>query len=313
MKPKNCFKCSNKLIFLESSDSYTCKHCRAIEPNKKSKIYSKKNSKIEICLEIIPIKIEIKNWQVKTQLNEDIIEKANLNLIIDSLKDIINLATRIEKSETIDYTVVFSNETRSNLSCTIQELPLQLIIWSWRIKEKKTEKDYVTFGINFASLERNTFVSNTIIDKSLKLYAKSIGASDKAIEINQLKQIKLIKFLKSEIFRYFFEEKNDMVLPEETSEGIKIPSKANERLNIFIGLGILIFIFGGCVSSIIFSEPAYNSRSGINFNNPQYVDSVIERSKVGGTIDSVEEIVNTCKVMARDRGMSKSQAKNYCS
>jgi hypothetical protein len=60
------------------------------------------------------------------------------------------------------------------------------------------------------------------------------------------------------------------------------------------------------------SEAEYNSSSKIDPNDPEYIDSVIDRSGVGQTIDSVQEMVDTCMVMLQDQGMTYSQAYDRC-
>lgn len=263
--------------------------------------------------QLIPVEIEITNSKFKKNVGWSVVGESDIDLIDNSLGDIINLAVQFSAKKNFYYTVKFSDGTQKVVECNVEKLPLELIIWSWRIKERKTEKDYVTFGIDFSQLERNMIVYNSQVNKKLGLHIKSINRLSESEQVAQLKRIGLMKFLKSEIFRYFFEQKKDMVLPDEIFEGLKIPSKANERLNAFLGLGVLIFIFGGCVAGMNSLEPASNSRSRIDPNDPEYIESVIDRSGVGRTIDSAQEVVDACKVMMRDKGMSKSQANRRCS
>jgi hypothetical protein len=47
-------------------------------------------------------------------------------------------------------------------------------------------------------------------------------------------------------------------------------------------------------------------------DDPEYIESVIDRSGVGQTIDSVEEMVDSCMVILQDQGMTYSQAYERC-
>lgn len=118
----------------------------------------------------------------------------------------------------------------------------------------------------------------------------------------------------------FEQEKNEET--EQLKDSEVISSKASETLYSVLGLTVLVFIFGGCVASMISPEPAsnsnsspeaeYNSSSKIDPDDPEYIKSVIDRSGVGQTIDSVQEVVDACMVMQQDNGMSSSQAYDYC-
>ena len=54
------------------------------------------------------------------------------------------------------------------------------------------------------------------------------------------------------------------------------------------------------------------SKPSLDPENPEYIESVIDRSGVGETIDSVDELIKGCMVIAQDQGMSYSQAYDRC-
>ena len=333
MKLENCPKCSKELIFLQSSSRHICRTCGAINQQKNEETEQFKDSEVtsspEIVVksEVIPVEIEVVDSQFNKSMGWSAAGLAAGALIAGPVGAIIGLATQ-GNGQKFHYIIKFSDGTQQVVVCDEKKLQLDLIIWSWRINEKKTEKDYVTFGVDFSKLERDMIIPKSVIDKKLGLGEKQAGGFGEAWQMIELEQ-KLIKFLKSEIQRYFNEQKNDVVILEETAKGLKIPFKASDTLykasdtsyGIF-GLVVLIFIFGSCVASMTSPEPSYNSNSSseaeynssskFDPDDPEYIKSVIDRSGVGQTIDSVQEMVNACVVMLQDQGMTYSQAYDRC-
>ena len=296
MKIQKCTICSQDQSFIEFDNSYVCStNCEEINLQKNIETKQSKNTKVNISLKVIPVEIKITNSKFIKSVGWSVAGETN---IIDTLASIINFS-RLAEKKNFYYTVKFSNGVKEVLSCDVEKLPLELFVWSWRIKEEKIKKDYITFGLDFSKLKRNMIISNSQIDKKLALYIKSVNITCDDELIIELRKIGLMKLLKTEIYRYFCEEKKDMVLPSEVSKGLKIPSKTNEILNVLFGIGVLVFIFGSCVANTMSPEPTYNQ-------------SVINRTGVGSTIDSAQELIDVCKVVMRDKGMSRSKANRRC-
>lgn len=325
MKLENCPKCDEELILLQSSGRHICRTCGAINQQKNEETEQLKDSEVTfspetiVKLEVIPVEIEVVGSQFNKSMGWSAAGVVAGALIAGPVGAIIGLATQGNEQK-FHYIIKFSDGTQQVVVCNREKLQLDLIIWSWRINEKKTEKDYVTFGIDFSRLERDMIIPKSIIDRKLGLGEKQAGESGEVCQMVQLER-KLIKFLKSEIQRYFNEQKNDVVTLDETAKGLKIPSKASDTFYGIFGLVVLIFIFRGCVASMTSPEPTYNSDSPeptynsgsrIDPNDPEYIKSVINRSGVGRTIDSAQEMVDACIVMAQDQGATYYQAYGHC-
>lgn len=306
---ESCPKCNEELMTLESSGRQVCRSCgwtERLEDNTTTSC-----SEVAVESKVIPVEIEVVGSQFKKSVRWSTAGVAVGSLIAGPVGAIIGLATQ-GNGQKFHYIVYFSDGTQQVVVCDGNKLQLDLLVWSWRINNKKAEKDYVTFGMDFSKLQRDMLLSASEIKKILGLTNKQTSSFGEAWQMVKLEQ-QLTKFLKLEIQRYFKEQRNDVVMLEETmGGGLKIPSQMSEVVYGIIGLVVLIGMFGGCVANMTSPKPVSESRPGVDYQSPEYTRSVIERSGVGETIDSVEEIVNACMVMAQDKGMTRSQAYNYC-
>lgn len=319
MALENCPQCGKELTILQSSGRQICRSCgwidkpRNIAAASPSVIAESFPPHVAGSAKVIPVEIEVVGSQFKKSVGWTAAGVAAGALIAGPIGAMIGLATQ-GNGQKFHYIIKFSDETQKVVMCDANKLQLDLILWSWRINNKKTEKDYVTFGMGFSKLQRGMLIQASEIKRLLGLADKHTSSFGEAWQMAELEQ-QLTKFLKSEIQRYFQEQRNDFVwLEETTGGGFKIPSKTSksEVVNGIIGLVVLIGIFGGCVANITSTSPVSESRPEVNSGSPEYTRSVIERSGVGETIDSVQEVVDACMVMTQDKGMTYSQAYDYC-
>lgn len=197
---------------------------------------------------VVPIEIEVVGSQFKKSVGWTTAGAATGALVAGPVGAVIGLATQGNNQE-FHYIIKFSDGTQKAFTVAGKSLQLDLTIWSWRINNKKTESDYVTFGMDFSTLRRDMVITASEIKKWIGTPngpAKNLGEAWQMVKLEQ----KLMKFLKSEIQRYFKEQRNDVVLLEETpSGGFKIPSKSSDAVSVVLGLVVLVAMFGGCVAT----------------------------------------------------------------
>ncbi|WP_019504333.1 hypothetical protein [Pleurocapsa sp. PCC 7319] len=77
---------------------------------------------------------------------------------------------------------------------------------------------------------------------------------------------------------------------------------------LIVGIGIIFF---SCQQNeVVTQQTGYNSSD--YYKSSEYINSVKERSSVGETIDSVQELVDLCMMVSQDKGMTYSQAYRTC-
>lgn len=294
MKLQQCPECSNELTTLQSSGRQLCRSCGWT--NKPKQVSVDSTSTIDTGATIIPIGIEIIDLE------------------------------RQSPSQKFHYCVKLSDGTQQDIQSDIDKFLLDFIVWSWRINNHKSEKEYVTFGIDFSELYKGIVLPEHKIKNFLILAEQQANGFDESWRSPKLNlQLHLKLYLMSEIYRYFREQRKENVsFTSNWGGGIKIISKTESDFSSFVGIGVLIVIFGGCVSSLTTPSSVSNyrstttpssvtnSRPEFDPHNPDYIRSVQERSGIGEKINSVEEVVRACMVMAQDNGMSYSQAYERC-
>ncbi|MGL5941936.1 MAG: hypothetical protein ACRC2S_16490 [Waterburya sp.] len=176
-------------------------------------------------------------------------------------------------------------------------------------------------GIDFSQFQTEINITQELLDEKLGLNISQVDSGSASSHISQLRSI-LTKFIGIEIIRYLTKKQSDKITIQKVKAQFEILAKKNKSINYFnnknsvdniqisewfILIG-LISMFGGCVANMMTVEPAYN----VNYNDPDYIESLRIRSGMGKTVRSGREIVNACITINKDRGMSSSQARRIC-
>jgi hypothetical protein len=162
--------------------------------------------------------------------------------------------------------IKFDDNSQKLIDCDKNKANLELILWAWRIQNKKSESDYVTFGVDFDSLKRGNIISNAWLDNYLGLHKdknspelpenKQLGELWQTLQL----ELKLTKFYQGELRRYFLEQRKESILVEHGRRGFKIPPKHNWTFTIVL---LSIFaVFFGYVGYINVTKPPQQSGQG---------------------------------------------------
>jgi hypothetical protein len=199
--------------------------------------------------------------------------------------------------QNLHYVVKFSDGTQKVNICNGNKLQVDSVIWSWRIRNKKTEEDYVDFGVNFSTLQRGSVIH---IDKIMKLLdvlntpPKNFREAQNAVEIEQTFK----NFFRLEIQRYFKEQRNDIVRLETRMGGsFKIPLKPNKAAWGFLGFFVFLFIIGTFFNKT--TSPNQVSESQLN-KQVQDTNECAEKTGMGERV-SREDMDNLNRCL-RDKG-----------
>lgn len=97
----------------------------------------------------------------------------------------------------------------------------------------------------------------------------------------------------------------------DDSKNKKVLNKKKEDHPLVVLVVFIGIIFFSCQQSKEVSQQ--DNSDNFNYSNsPEYIDSVIERSNVGETIDSEQELLDVCILIAQDKGMTYSEAYKTC-
>jgi hypothetical protein len=153
--------------------------------------------------------------------------------------------------------IKFDDDSQKLIDCDKNKANLELILWAWRIQNKKSERDYVTFGVDFDSLKRGNIVSNAWLENYLGLHeSKQLGELWQTLRL----ELGLTKFYQGELRRYFLEQRKESILVDFTGRGFKIPPKHNWTFAIVL---LTIFtVFFGYVAYINVTKPPQQSGQG---------------------------------------------------
>lgn len=248
----------------------------------------------------IPVEIEVAGSQFKKGLGWTTIGMTAGALIASSIEAIVGLATQ-GKSQKCHYVIKFSDGTQKVITCDSNKLQLDLIIWSWKINNQKTENDYVTFEMDFSTLRRGIIIPISDIRRLLGTSSQSAQSTSEARQRFKIEQ-ESRKFLKLEIQRYFKEQRKDTVIVEETmGGGFKIPSKSSEVVWGMAGLVAIVAMFGGCIAEM--SSPKQASKSQSSTQAEQATNDTYECAATEGVGETINrgDIVNLGECM-RDKG-----------
>lgn len=227
--------------------------------------------------QVIPVKLEVMGSTFKKGVGWTVVGTVAGAVIAGPLGALIGLATQ-GNNQKFTYTVFFSDETQKVYTCEGKDLDFELSIWTWRINNQRSEKDYVTFGLQFANLQRDMTIPCKEIQRLLGIDDNPSGFKDALKRIGLMRRY--TQLLKKEIERYLKEQCNDIVIVQVTDGfDIKIPSKATEvRDTILGGIGLVVIggmIFGGCQHQSSNSS-ASSYRECYENASKAYVDSTLE-------------------------------------
>ena len=162
--------------------------------------------------------------------------------------------------------IKFDDNSQKLIDCDKNKANLELILWAWRIQNKKSESDYVTFGVDFDSLKRGNIISNAWLNNYLGLHKdKNSPESHENKQFGELWQtlrleLSLTKFYQGELRRYFLEQRKESILVEHGRPGFKIPPRHNWTFTIVL---LTIFtVFFGYVAYINVTKPPQQSGQG---------------------------------------------------
>ena len=104
----------------------------------------------------------------------------------------------------------------------------------------------------------------------------------------------------------------DGKLVKKSNISKKKPSKKKKDdhplVVLIVGIGIMFF---SCQQNeVVTQQTGYNSSD--YYESSEYINSVKERSSVGETVDSVQELVDLCMMVTQDKGMTYSEAYRTC-
>lgn len=236
---------------------------------------------------IIPIELEALGFKFKN-------ETQGKNNGLDKTTSIASQGNE----HNLHYIIKFSDGSQKVNICNGNKLQIDLIIWLWRINNKKTEEDYVDFGIDFSTLRRGIVISNNRISNILSVLDTPPKNFSEVLHRAEIEQT-LKNFLKSEIQRYFKEQKNDIVVIEATmGGGLRISPKTNELVWVFIGLLVLFPMFGNFLTGT--TSPNQVSGSQSNSQAKQDTYECAEKTGMGETV-SGEDIDNLDRCL-REKG-----------
>jgi len=147
--------------------------------------------------------------------------------------------------EYVVYIVKFSDETEKTFTVHKKKIPIEIFVWMWRIKDRVSENDYITFGIDFSRLKFESLVSWKEVNNLLALDDRKKNSED--AWDNLWLEVGLKKILEKEIERYFKEKKKAEITVVTRSKGIWIPKKPSFSVfladNIIILLALVFFTF----------------------------------------------------------------------
>jgi hypothetical protein len=173
-------------------------------------------------------------------------------------------------SEILNYRVWFSDGSYTDRQLAKNQAMIDLIVWHWRIANKKAESDYVTLGVDFSALSWGDYVSLDCLNQYIGIPSPSkkqqtIGYSsenkgefkqafselkDVMGNFNQALSLELglKKIIKQELTRYIKDKEGLDVNIWEEKTGFRIPKKHRRKADQPLGkieiAMFLIFLFG---------------------------------------------------------------------
>jgi hypothetical protein len=170
----------------------------------------------------IPVKIEIIGSELKKSIVWTATGTAIGSLLAGPIGAVIGGLTQ-GNGQKVSLKIVFEDRSEKIIECDGQKLKYELFVWAWRIQNIKSERDYVDFGLDFTTLQRNQIVSTKRVGEALNFDPE--GKSLKELWGNVRLEMELHKLFKREIERYFWEERKERILLENDTRGLKIPPK----------------------------------------------------------------------------------------
>jgi hypothetical protein len=236
---------------------------------------------------VIPIEIEALGFKLKNGVSGNTNSLANTTSIVSQGNE-----------QNLNYIVKFSDGTQKVTICNGNQLQVDLAIWSWRINNKKTEQDYVDFGVDFSTLERGLVIH---VHKVMKLLGISNISPKNFSEVRNMVEIeqRFKYFFQLEIQRYFKEQRNDIVRLETTmGGGLKIPPKPSKAVWGFLGFLVFFLIIGNSFYKTTSSNQV--SESQLNNQVKQDTYECAERTGMGETVS--REDINKMDRCLKDKG-----------
>jgi hypothetical protein len=170
----------------------------------------------------IPVKIEIAGTEFKKSIGWTTVGYTVGSLLAGPVGGIIGGLTQ-GNGQNVKCTVHFEDGSEKTITCKDKDLKFEIFVWAWRIEHRKSEQDYVDFGLDFTSLKRGKVVKTDRIGDVLNF--DSGGKSLKELWGDLRLEMALHKLFKLEIERYFWEQRKERVLLQTDTGGLKIPPK----------------------------------------------------------------------------------------
>ena len=167
-------------------------------------------------------------------------------------------------SEILSYQVWFSDDSYTDRRLPRNQAMVDLVVWHWRIANKKAESDYVTLGVDFSALSWGDYVSLDCLNQYIGIPSSSkkqqtIGYSSEnkgefKQALSELKDVMgnfnqalsmelgLKKIIKNELIRYIKDKEGVDVNIWEEKTGFRIPKKHRRKADRSIGWIESIFI-----------------------------------------------------------------------
>jgi hypothetical protein len=170
----------------------------------------------------IPVKIEIAGTEFRKSIGWTTVGYTVGSLLAGPMGGIIGGLTQ-GNGQNVKLTICFEDGSEKPIVCKDKNLQFELFVWTWRIENSKSEQDYVDFGLDFTSLERGKVVKTDRIGDVLNFDPEN--KSLKELWGGTRLYIALHKLFKSEIERYFWEQRKERIVLENDTGGLKIPPK----------------------------------------------------------------------------------------
>lgn len=210
----------------------------------------------------IPIAIEPVDTEIKKSIGWTAVGYTAGAFLAGPMGGIVGALTQ-GNEEYLIYRVTFSDNSQKQIKSHKNKIALELLIWLWRIENKKSEDDYITFGIDFGRLTWGQVVPVTAINKYLGL-EEGIHSVGEAWQKTQL-ELGLKETLKNEIQRYFLEQKGFKITVWAEKNGFKIPSQHNKNPDRSLGVIESLIIVTMIIGMAFLTSRCQNSSSNNNY------------------------------------------------